>query len=268
MYRLGNHPEFFIMTTAVTAPPAQESSADSASYVFWGMLALVVAMLIQAPASLLKKALPVGMPVAVTAWGGSVWHGQMAWQENDQQGQLAWDIRPWRLLTGKLGVDFALTGDVQLAGQAGLGLGGSWQVSGVSGTVPANALRPFMPAGFNLPGSVRLSGVGLGRAGLAKGAWRSAEGTLHWQGGTLTFDLNGQQTTATTPPLFLQLQIEGDALAASLMQESDRAALASVKLHSNSIMETSVLQRLLAYSPGYHGNGGPDQVVLTASQPF
>jgi hypothetical protein len=256
------------MKTAATMAPAGNSSDAFASYLLWTLLALVLAMLVQAPASLLKKALPATLPVQVQAWGGTLWNGQADWQQGSLQGQLRWQLRPWQLLLGHASADIDLEGDVPLKGRLTVGAGGSWSAEDLSGTIPAELLRPVLPAGWDLPGSLRADKLSLSRAGLHKGNWRAGSGSLHWQGGAMTFDLNGQPASATLPPVMLGLKLEGDTVVLGLVEEAGQLSLAELRAGSDNMLETRVRQRLLAYSPSYHGQGSPDQIVVTAKQPL
>jgi len=84
----------------------------------------------------------------------------------------------------------------------------------------------------------------------------------------MTFDINGQPATATMPPLLLNLRLDNDTLVLGLAEEAGSLPLASLRISPDSIMETQVRQRLLAYSADYHGSGSPDMVVVTAKQPL
>ena len=256
------------MKTATAAPAASNTSDAIASWLFWGLLVLVLAMIVQAPASLLKKALPPNLPVTVTAWGGTLWNGQLDWQQGTLQGQLDWHLRPWQLLLGHVSADVDVAGDVQLQGRVGIGAGGSWLVQDMNGSLPGVLARPVLPAGWDLPGTLTARELSLGRSGLHRGSWRAVGGALHWQGGTMTFDLNGQPATANLPPLTLNVRLDNDTLVLGLSEEAGNLPLAGVRIGADSMMETQLRQRLLTFSPGYHGQGSDDQIVVTAKQPL
>jgi general secretion pathway protein N len=252
---------------AVTAQPA-ETSASLASYLLLGMLVLVLAMIAQAPASLLKKALPASLPIQVDAWGGTVWNGQADWHQGSLQGQLAWTLRPAQLLLGRAAADVRLSGDVALTTRLSVRPGGAWALDDVNGRLPVALVQPWLPAGWNLPGELQAEHVALARAKLNKAAWRQAGGSLHWAGGPMNYSVNGQAQSATLPPLTLDLRQDNDTLVLTLQEAAGKLGLATVRLGPDDMLETQLRQRLLAYSPGYHGEGSPDQVVVTAKQPL
>lgn len=253
----------------VTLKTTTGTSSDAiASYLLWGLLMLVLAMIVQAPASLLRKALPATLPVQVNAWGGTLWNGQLAWQQGSLQGQLRWQLLPWQLFLGHASADVDVEGDVQLSGRISVGAGGAWKLQDLHGSFPAVLARPVLPAGWDLPGTLSASEVSVGRGALRKGPWKLAGGSLHWQGGTMTFDVNGQPASARMPPLLLNLRLDNDTLVLGLAEEAGNLPLAGLRISPDSMLETQVRQRLLAYSADYHGQGSPDMVVVTARQPL
>jgi hypothetical protein len=252
---------------AATATSADEPGSVI-SYLFMGLLALVLAMIVQAPASLLKKALPANFPLQADAWGGTLWNGQMNWHQGNLQGQLAWDTHPWQLLLGRLAATVRLTGDVSASARLSLRPGGAWAIDDLSGHIPVVLIQSYLPAGWSLPGDLQADQVSLARAHLQKAPWQQAGGNLRWEGGPMSYSVNGQAQSATLPALALNLKLDNDTLELALQEVSGGLGLATVRLGPDDMLETRLRQRLLAYSPGYHGTGSPDQVVVTAKQPI
>lgn len=253
------------MTNAV----GREGKAASLTpYFILGFFLLLLALVARAPASLLQKALPAGLPLTVSAWGGTVWNGQAAIKLGEDTGFVRWRLQPKRLLAGRLAADVQAQGVLELAGTLELGRQ-AWKVQGLRGELPSRLLQPLLPPGWELPGSVRADALNIARAGRNKGAWTAAGGRLLWGGGPMQYNVNGQPQGATLPPLVVNLRLEGDVLVLLLNEEAGNLGLAVLQLGPDGQAETRLRERLLRYSPGYHGSGtDPDAVVVTAKQAF
>ncbi len=251
-------------TASMALPPSRPRFWP---YVLVGLFCLALALLAQAPARLMQKFWPASLPVQATAWGGSLWSGQMAWRHGETQGQLRWRLRPWTLVLGKLSLDLEAGGALQLNGRAALGLGG-WSVSGLQGEVPGELIQGFLPGGWSFPGAVQMQGVSLGREGYKSGAWDEALGQLAWGGGAMRLSVNGQSQDAQLPPLNIVLGLADDKLQLRLVEAAGQSALGEVLLGADNMLETRLRQRLLRYSPSYRGQGDPEQVVVTSRQPL
>lgn len=235
-------------------------------YWLMGAAFLVLALLLRAPASLLQKALPAAAPLQVSAWGGSLWQGQAQLRHGEQSGFLRWQLLPVRLLRGQLAAQWQLQGLAALQGQLRLGPGG-WRLQGVQGQLPEAAVRALLPAGWQLPGRLQVQAVQLARAGLGEGAWLAAGGQLQWDGGNLSYNLNGQSQQAHLPALRLNLRLEGEVLLLALAEQDSGAGLALLRISPNGEVETRLRERLLRYTPTYRSSGAdPDAVVVTSRQ--
>ncbi len=251
------------MTDAVR-PDAKAVSLTP--YLLLGFLALLVALVVRAPASLLQKAVPAGLPVQVAAWGGTLWQGQAGLLLGGQPGFLEWRVQPARLLTGHLALALQGRGETTLAGQAELGVG-SWSVSQLRGELPSSLLRALLPPGWSLPGSVQAENLTLARRGHGNGPWQAAGGRLRWGGGAMQYRLDSQSQAATLPALVVDLRLEGETLALALSEEDGNLGLALLRLEPDGTVEAKLRERLLRYTPGYRSSGGDaDAVVVTARQ--
>lgn len=225
-------------------------------------LAGLVALL---PASLLRVVWPQTFPVALLATGGTVWHGGLYWAQAQDVGELRWQVSPWPLALGRVQAALSSEGALRLQGQAEWRPGG-WVVRELKGAVPATLLAPLLP-GWNLPGAFKAEGVSVGRDGLKKGAWTAGEGSLYWAGGEMTYQLSGQAGRARLPATRLVLRRQGSDLTLDLVQATDGAPLANLRLLADGSTDIQVRQRLLSYSPDYHGvTQPPDTVVVNVRQ--
>jgi hypothetical protein len=89
---------------------------------------------------------------------------------------------------------------------------------------------------------------------------------MSWLGGPLDYVFNGQRQHVNLPPVIIALQGQQNQLMINL-QEQQGANLASFILTGEQL-ESRLTQRLLMYSPNYHGVAEPDAIVVTASQPL
>lgn len=228
-----------------------------------GLGALLFALLLRAPASLLQKALPSSPELQVTAWGGTVWNGQMAWSQGELQGLLHWRLTPWRLLMGSAQADIRAEGAAPLTGKVTLG----WKALAVrqlQGEVPATLVQGLLPPGWQLPGVLHAEGLEVARAGRTAGAWTAAGGQLVWGGGPVRFSLDGQMQQAVLPPLRIAPRLDGETLVLTMSEAGNGQGLALLRLLPDGQVETQLRERLLRYNPAYHSNGGdPDAVVVT-----
>lgn len=245
---------------------AVQSAKPQGGLTLWlllGLGALLLALLLRAPASLLQKALPSSSTLRVSAWGGTLWSGQMAWLQGDAQGLFHWHLTPWRLLTGRAQADIRSEGAVPLTGKVALG----WhalEVRQLQGEVPVALLQALLPPGWQLPGVLHAEGLALTRAGWASGAWTDAGGQLTWGGGALQFSLDGQMQQAMLPPVQITPRLDGDSLVLTLSEVGSGLGLALVRLRPDGQVETQLRERLLRYNPAYRSSGGdPDAVVVT-----
>lgn len=231
-----------------------------------GLLLLVVALLVRAPASLLQKAVPAHAGVQVTAWGGTIWHGQAVWQGAGAHGLLRWDVAALQLLMARVVADVRADGISPLQGRLILAPGQA-ELREVQGALPAALLRSLLPAGWQLPGEVRAEGLGVVRAGLRQGAWTGASGALVWGGGPVQLLLNGQLQQMTLPGVRLVPGVEGEALVLVLAESVSGLGLARLVLGADGRVQTELRERLLRYNPAYRSSGSdPDAIVVTTRE--
>jgi hypothetical protein len=242
----------------------EEKAVSLTPYLLLGLLALLLALVARAPASLLQKALPAAAPVQVTAWGGTIWQGQAATLLGASRGFLEWKLQPKRLLAGRLAAEISSRGEMTLAAHAELGLS-RWALSDVRGDIPAPVLQALLPPGWSLPGTLQADNIALARQG--HGSWQVASGRLRWAGGPMQYRIDQQSQAATLPALVVELRLDGDALVLTLNEAAGGLGLAQLRLGSDGTAETRLRERLLRYTPGYRSSGGDaDAVVVTARQ--
>lgn len=230
-----------------------------------GGLIFCCGLVVLLPASLLRVVWPQTFPVALLATGGTLWQGGLYWAQAQDIGELRWQVSPWSLALGRVRATLSSEGALRLQGQAEWQPRG-WTVRELKGAVPATLLAPLLP-GWNLPGAFKADGVSVGRAGLKKGPWTAGAGSLYWAGGEMSYQLSGQAGRARLPASRLVLRQQGVDLALDLVQAADGAPLANLRLLADGSADIQVRQRLLSYSPDYHGVAQPpDTVVVSVRQ--
>lgn len=240
----------------------KENAPALTPYLILGFVALLLALLARAPASLLQRAVPASSPLQVSAWGGTVWHGQAEIRQGPEAGFLRWDLQPSRLVSGRLSFNTRAQGALQLSGVVELGLGG-WHLQGLRGEIPTRFFQSLLPQGWSLPGSIEAEQLVLSRQGLNDGAWTAASGALRWAGGAMQYNLSGKPQGATLPPLQALPRLEKDTLVVTLGEAA--GTLAEVRLAPDGTVETRLRERLLRYSSRTSGSD-PDAVVVTSTQ--
>ena len=227
-----------------------------------GLVMLLVALLVRAPASLLQKAVPAHDGLRVSAWGGTVWHGQAA----GSHGLLRWDVAALPLVMARVVADVRTDGNSSLRGRLILAPG-RMEVRELQGALPAAVMSSLLPAGWQLPGEVRAEGLGVVRAGVRQGAWTAASGALLWGGGPVQVLLNGQLQQMTLPGVRLVPGVEGEALVLVLAESVSGLGLARLTLGADGRVQVELRERLLRYNPAYRSSGAdPDAVVVTTRE--
>lgn len=240
-----------------------DQEARAYNWVLLATFILLISLVIQTPARLAARFLPAHAQTAISAWGGSLWSGQVNGHYKTWQGQLTWQLKPLSLLRLKIGVDWALiTAQSHAHGELYLGLNG-WQLAHTQGQLAATDIQSLL-SGWQLPNMpIAIENISLD---YQKKQWQQAAGLLSWQGGELDYVFNGQRQHVNLPPVRMTVSAEKDALVMTL-NEQQGANLANFVLTGMNL-ESRLTQRLLAYSPSYRGVAEPDAIVVTATQPI
>lgn len=176
-----------------------------------GFLALLVA---KAPARLITNWLPQDpqAPLRLEFPTGTVWRGEARLQSD--QGKIAdlrWQLDVLPLLTAQLSLHLQMQGD--LNGQAHLRADrASADLVVPSGTVAESRLRRMADTyEIEVGGDIAIADLhlklDLPENEAARAQFIAATGTLTWEGGPVTYPMNGQWVTAQLPPLVGQLSL-------------------------------------------------------------
>ena len=111
----------------------EDKEARAYNWVLLAMFVLLVSLVIQTPARVVSHFLPNTLQAMCSAWGGSVWSGQVNGQYKGVQGQLRWQFQPSALLRLKLGIHAEiLTSQSHVNGVLRMGMV-TLQLQGVTG---------------------------------------------------------------------------------------------------------------------------------------
>lgn len=241
----------------------EDKEARAYNWVLLATFVLLMSLLIQTPARVASHFMPNSLKALFHAWGGSIWSGQVNGQYQGVQGQLRWQFQPSSLLRLSLGVQAeVLTAHSHVQGVLRMGVNG-WQLLDVKGQIAPVEVQGLL-SGWQLPNTaIELQQLTLNHQ---KDSWSDSKGTMSWQGGALDYVFNGQRQHVNLPPVIIAVQGQQSQLIINL-QEQQGANLASFILTGKQL-ESRLTQRLLMYSPNYHGVAEPDAIVVTASQPL
>ncbi len=242
----------------------EDKEAKAYNWVLLATVLLVFALLAQMPARIIANFVPKDIRSLCTAWGGTLWTGQVNTQLNNLQGQLRWSFQPLSLLTLKLAFNVELlTGSSQIPANVVLGLGG-WQIKASQGQLSPIDLQPLLSS-WQLPNNpIMISNLNVVKKGQN---WQDSQGRLTWQAGAIDYVLNGQRQHLNLPPVALKLSGQQQSLIMSLQDEAQTVNLATFTI-TGAMIESRLTHRLLTYAPNYRGVAEPDAIVVTASQPL
>lgn len=246
------------------AKKQEDQEAKAYNWVLLATILLILALIMQMPARIIANFLPKDIRGLCSAWGGTLWTGQVNSQVTGTQSQLRWSIRPSSLLTLKLGFNIeVLTGHSQLQAQVALGMSG-WQLQTEQGKLSPIDLQPFLSS-WQLPNQpIIINQLKINHKGQN---WQDSQGLLTWQAGAVDYVLNGQRQHLNLPPVALKVSGQQQSLIMSLQDEAQTVNLATFTITGETI-ESRLTQRLLSYAPNYRGVAEPDAIVVTASQPL
>lgn len=232
----------------------------------WALLAtfvLLISLIVQTPSRLLSHFLPSDIRALLGSWGGSVWSGQVNGQYKGVLGQLRWQLKPLALLRLKAGIHWELiTSQSHVQGEFVLGMS-SWQLQQTQGQLATAEVQALL-SGWQLPSPpLEVTSLDLYKQ---KDSWQDSKGLVVWQGGALDYVFNGQRQHVNLPPVQMNIQGQQGSLMLSLAEQKG-GNLANF-IVTGGRLESRLTQRLLAYSPSYHGVAEPDAVVVTATQPL
>ena len=238
---------------------------------FWlglaGLLALVVFLVLRAPALLIERFLGDAPPFRLSRSAGTIWSGEADIAARGQHlGRASWRFDPASLLDGAIGARWHLSGaDHSLRGRA--------QASPAktavffAGQVDADFVnRLLSDYHIHLGGTFKLAEMALA---FNDGPLpTTAKGTLSWGGGATRYRLAGEIENVTLPPMRATLSLNEDGHPqAEAFTNNDAAALIRARLDPDGWLHIAVSRHLttLAGRP-WPGTGAPEQMVVEVAE--
>ena len=165
-----------------------------------GALALVIFLVLRAPALLIERLLGDALPISLSQSAGTVWNGKADIRVGGHDlGRASWNFDPASLLYGAIGARWRVTAaNRSLRGTAHASLAET-DIS-VDGRIDADFVNQLLSDyHIRLGGTFELEGIALS---FGEGPHpTAASGTLRWEGGTTRYRLAGEVENVTLPPI-------------------------------------------------------------------
>ncbi len=196
---------------------------------------------------------------------GNIWQGQADWNVGQVQGTVNWSTRPWELLRLRAASHVTIhSGETQIKGVVGYGVGKNIYIQGMSGKVSPETLSAFVK--WQWPSeSINLNDITVQYK--RQHGFKTAEGGLAWSGGMLSYPMGQRVERIDVPPLVADLATEKEKLK-MLVRDSQKQRMADLSLGQDGMLDVQITQRFLLNAPSYQGKAGLDSVVVSSRQPL
>ena len=196
---------------------------------------------------------------------GNLWQGQADWHKGNLRGTVAWKTRPLDLILLRVGASLDIhSGNTQLQGVVGYGLGKKMIVQEMSGQIAPETLKSLV--NWQWPSnSIQLEQLSF-RYQKDKG-FSQAEGQLQWGGGELMYTFGQRQDRMSMPSVQGKLLDEQGKLQFDLRDQRQQK-MANLLLDKDLMLDVQLTQRLLLNIPSYDGKAGLDTYAVSTRQPL
>ena len=229
-----------------------------------GFISLVTFIFLQIPATwLISKFYKDNQSLQNVS--GNIWIGQADWQKGNLRGTVSWRTRPldFVLLRAAANVEIH-TGQTQLQGVVGYGLGKNIIIKNMTGQLAPNTLKSV--ANWQWPANaIQLKDVQF-KMNKDKG-FSDVDGQLQWAGGELQYTMGQRQDRMNMPSLNGTFKDENAKLIID-MQDARGQKMANIVLDQGMMLDVQLTQRLLLNVPSYDGKAGLDTYVISTRQPL
>ena len=234
-------------------------------YMLYCAAAVALAILVLAPARTLTAFAESPAGVTVYSVSGFWWRGNANLVlRGYPAGELSWSFNPLALFLADLHFDWQLQGeDMQLAGLAGIGFGGTTTVE-ASGEIAAAAINPGLATyHIELPGVFQVDGL-LVRV---EDDELMVAGTLDWNGGPTNYRLSGRTFEIDMPPMAAVLETKAGQPTLTVRDAADGIQLLVLALDAEGWLRIDVTKRLtdLAGKP-WPGTAQDEEVVVSVQE--
>ncbi len=234
----------------------------------WAMISLVLLalfILLQVPAVWLLNKFAPNMRMLQNV-SGNVWQGQADWNAGQVQGTVHWSIRPWELLRLRVASDMVIhSGQTQLQGVVGYGMGKNIYIQHVDGNISPETLMTFLSS-WQLPSTaVHVQDVSVQYKKSV--GFQNAQGQLSWSGGVLNYPIGQRFERIDIPPLLAEVNAEKEKFKL-MIRDSQKQRMAEMVVGADGMLDVQITQRFLLHSPSYQGKAGLDTAVISTRQPL
>ena len=232
-----------------------------------GATALVIFLVLRAPAQLLSRFLGDGTPISLSRAAGTIWNGEAdITARGHDLGRASWNFDPASLLQGAVGARWQVSGaDHALRGKAQA----SFSKTDVSlrGHVDDDFVnRLLSDYHIRLQGTFELDSIALTFADAPHPT--AAQGTLSWNGGPTRYRLAGEVENVTLPPMQATLSLnEAGHPQAEAFTDAVPAPLIRAHLDPNGWLHIAISRHFttLAGRP-WPGTGPSDEMVVEVAE--
>lgn len=235
---------------------------------FWAVMVVVLLtffIILQVPAVWLLNKFAPNMRLLQNV-SGNIWQGQADWATGQVKGTVHWSVRPWELLRLRAASNVTVhSGQTQLQGVVGYGVGKNIYIQHVDGQISPETLTTFLST-WQLPStSIHVKDVSV-HYKTAVG-FQKAEGQLSWSGGVLNYPIEQRFERLDLPPLLADLNAEKEKLNL-MVRDSQKQRMAEMVIGADGMLDVQITQRFLLHSPTYQGKAGLDTAVISTRQPL
>ena len=232
-----------------------------------GATALVIFLVLRAPARLLDQLLGDALPISLSHAAGTIWNGEanIAAHGHDL-GRASWNFDPATLMQGAMGLRWRISGpSLSLGGQANASPAAT-DVS-IDGQIHADFInRLLSDYHIRLAGTFELDAIALTFTNAPHPP--AASGTLSWTGGLTRYRLAGKTEKVTLPPMQAILSLTKDGHPqAETFTPGVPAPLIRTHLSPNNWLHIAVTRRFttLAGQP-WPTTGPADEIVVEVAE--
>lgn len=229
-----------------------------------GVIAFLFFVLLQVPATwLISKFYKNNQTLQNVS--GNIWQGQADWHKGNLRGSISWKTRPWDLILLRLGANVEIhSGQTQLNGVVGYGLGKKIIINNMSGQIAPDTLKNI--ANWQWPANaIQLNDLSMRFKGDA--GFSDATGKLQWGGGELHYNFAQRQDQMNIPSLNGHVKDESGKLIVEILDQRSQK-MANISLDQTMMLDVQLTQRMLLNVPSYDGKAGLDTYVISSRQPL
>lgn len=243
-------------------------------YVLTAIVSVIFFLVVLFPAKVAWNMVPesvrAGFPLQVSQVGGTLWSGYVVGDlpagVASGTHAISWDLNPLWLLVGTVSVDLhAEHAGYEIEGTGYTGLIFGKGVDDITGEVHSSVANEMLSQlGAGASGVLKLNEISV--AATDEMRVTSADGTISWGGGPITYNDQGYSRTIDMPALLGNLSQQGKGLRLGVVEQKSKGALGELNL-DGPIGGVVVLKRVMKIV-GMGDPADPDAVLVQLQQPL